>query len=259
MALPIERWARQAVDLEYAGRPDKLVADKRVLADVLDLAQLHKQTWKRRELDLRAKGFPTAMAEGTYGAMMAYPNPQTITTTSISGTVNLWPQGTFTPIPPNGNLAPQAFRLIISAKITTGATPGNIGFEPRIGSTAAWTTGGTAIGATGATLGASGNVALTASITNAFYYIVGDVTIRTVGNPGANSTAVGLFHYASTQATSGGLAGPAVIGAGHNLLFGGTGATFDSTVSGAGIAFGAVHTVLTITHNIEQLHGCDWN
>lgn len=259
MSLPIERWAKQAVNLEYLGEPQKLVASKNVLDDVMDLAALHKQTWKIRMLRMKEEGFPTAMAEGTFGQMMGFPNPATISTTTINGTVNLWPQSLYTPIPANLQLAPQAYRIIVSAKITTAATPGNIGFDPRVGSTASWTTGGTAIGATGASLGASGNIALTASITNAFYYIVGDVTLRTVGIPGANTTAVGMFHYASTQGTSGGLAGPAAVGTGHNLMFGGTNGSFDSTLSGAGLAFGGVHTVTTITHNIEQIHGCDWN
>jgi hypothetical protein len=92
MPLPIERWARQAVDLEYAGRPDKLVADKRVLRDIDDLKVLHQATHKRRMREMRSEGFPMAMAEGTYGAMMAYPPAQIGTTawttggTAISGT-----------------------------------------------------------------------------------------------------------------------------------------------------------------------------
>jgi hypothetical protein len=257
MSLPIERWARQAVDLEYVGRPDKLVADKRVLQDVNDLKLLHQATHKRRMREMRTEGFPMAMAEGTYGAMMAYPNPATVTTTSISGTVNLWPQLTYTPIPANGLLAPQAFRLLVTAKMTTSTSPGNFGLVPTIGATGAWTTGGSAV-AGGATLGASGNVALTASITNAFYYVIGDVTVRTVGNSGANSTAVGMFHLNSTQNTAAGVAGPAPATAAYSLLFGGTNASFDSTVA-SGLSLGAVHTVTTITHNVEQIHGCDWN
>jgi hypothetical protein len=257
LSLPIEKWARQAVDLEYAGQPDKLVADRRVLQDIGDLALLHKATWKRREREMREQGFPMMMAEGTYGAMMAYPNAATITTTSISGTVNLWPQLIYTPIPANGMLAPQAFRLIVAAKITTSTSPGNFGLNPTIGATGAWTTGGTAV-AGGATLGASGNVALTASITNAFYYVIGDVTIRSVGAPGANTTAVGMFHLNSTQNTAAGVAGPAPATAAYSLLFGGTNATFDASVA-SGLSLGAVHTVTTITHNVEQIHGCDWN
>lgn len=269
MALPIERWAKQAARLERKIRfgpggiedvgPLMPVASAKVLDDVKAMMDMHRLQWRERQRLIAEDGLLTAMAEGTYGALMAYPPAATVTTTSINGTVNLWPQATFTPIPANGVMAPQAYRIIVCAKITTSTSPGNIGFEFRIGSTGSWTTGGTAIGTTGPTLGASGNVALTASITNAFYYIIGDFTIRTVGNPGANSTAVGMFQYVSTQATSGGLAGPAAVGTGHNLLFGGTNASFDSTVAGAGLALGAVHTVTTITHNVEQVHAQDWN
>lgn len=257
MTLPVERWARQAVDLEYAGQPDRLVADTRVLRDVNDLKEFHQATWKRRMRQMHTEGFPTAMAEGTYGAMMAYPNAATVTTTSIAGTVNLWPQLIYTPFPINGMLAPQAYRLIVAAKITTGTTPGNFGLNPIAGATGAWTTGGTAT-AGGGTLGASGNVALTASITNAFYYVIGDVTVRTIGNPGANTTAIGMFHLNSTQNTAAGVAGPAAASAAYSLLFGGTTATFDNSIS-SGLSLGAVHTVTTITHNVEQVHGCDWN
>lgn len=257
MSLPIERWARQAVDLEYLGRPDRLNASMRVLQDVEDLKLLHQATHKRRMREMREQGFPMAMAEGTYGAMMAYPNSATITTTSINGTVNLWPQLLYTPFPINGMMFPQAFRLIVCAKITDSTSPGNLGFNPIAGATGAWTTGGTATSG-GATLGASGNVALTASITNAFYYIIGDVTIRSGGAPGNNTTAVGMFHLNSTQNTAAGVAGPAPATAAFSLLFGGTSAAFDNSIA-SGLTLGAVHTVTTITHNVEQIHGCDWN
>jgi hypothetical protein len=298
MSLPIERWARQAAQLERqpvegelggyswpgredaafgAGMPDRFrpVASTRVLSDVNDLMLMHKKTWQERERikqdlisamvqqrgqwrqrmsDVRASGTPVA-GEGTYGVLMGYPLPAVLATTSVSGTANLWPAAVYTPIPANGVLAPQAYRVTIAAKITTSTSPANIGFDPRIGTTT-WTTGGTAL--TGTAIGASTNVALTASITAAFYYIYGDLTIRSVGNPGNNTTAVGMFHYVSTQATASGLAGPAVVGAGHNLLFGGTSASYDGTVA-QGFSLGAVHTVTTITHNLDQLHGMDWN
>lgn len=256
MSLPLERWARQAVLLERKGDFTP-VASRRIWDDINDAKMLQRQTWKERQRRLIMSGEPLMMPEGTYGGLLAYPPPATITTTSISGTVNLWPQLQYSPIPINGILAPQAYRLAVCAKITTSTSPGNIGFAPFIGATGAWTTGGTSL-ATGVALGATGNVALTASITNAFYYIVGDLTIRTVGLPGTNTTAVGMFHAVSTQATSGGLAGPAVVGTGMNLLFGGTNASFDNSVA-SGLAFGAVHTVTTITHNVEQLHFMDWN
>jgi hypothetical protein len=253
MALPIERWARQAVLLEPKGGYEP-VADKRVLQDVNDLAELHKQTWRQRERAIRRGGEFMAMAEGTYGALLAYPPAVVVTTTSISGNVNLYPQLIYAPIPANSVLCPQAYRVIIAAKITTSTSPANLTLTPQINSAGTWTTGGTAVSG-GQTMGATGAVALTASITAAFYYIIGDITVRT---PGTSATAVGMFHFMSTQGTSGGLAGPAAIGTGFNLIFGGTTATFDATVA-QGLQFGATHTVTTITHNIDQLHFCDWN
>lgn len=254
MGLPLERWARQAVDLEKIGDYSP-VASIKVHDDVETLKHLHRQTWARREIELRESGVPMNMPEGTYGGLLSYPNAATITTTSINGTANLWPGAVFASFPPNMYLTPQAYRIAVAAKITTSTSPGNIGFDPRIGAST-WTTGGTAI--SGTTLGASTNVALTASITNAFYVIVGDMTVRTAGVPGANWTAVGMFHFVSTQATSAGLAGPAIVGAGMNLLFGGTNASFDGSIA-QGFQIGAVHTVATITHNVEQIHVMDWN
>jgi hypothetical protein len=67
-----------------------------------------------------------------------------------------------------------------------------------------------------------------------------------------------MFHLNSTQNTAAGVAGPAPATAAYSLLFGGTNASFDSSVA-SGLSLGAVHTVTTITHNVEQLHGCDWN
>lgn len=253
MALPIEKWARQAIDLEKIGKYDP-VASTSILSDISELARLQMQTWKRRQVDLIDRGVPLNMPEGTYGGLISYPNGGTVTTTSINGTVNLYPASSLAAIQMNGVLTPQAYRIALAGKLTTVATPGNIGIDPRMGN-GTWTTGGTAI--TGTTLGASPNVALTASITNAFYTIIGDLTIRSLGGPGANAVVVGMFHYVSTQNTAAGVAGPAAIG--HNFLFGGTQATVDLVTASSGIQFGAVHTVATITHNLEQVHAMDWN
>lgn len=255
MSLPIERWAREAVNFEFAGRLDKIAARRSVLVDVYDLADFHRATWRERERRIRESGAPTMMPEGTYGGLLAYPNAQTITTTSINGTANLWDNLTYTPIAKNSVLAPQAYRFAVVAKITTSTSPGNIGLNALINSAGTWTTGGTAVSG-GSTLGATGNVALTASITNAFYTVIGDLTIRTAGT---SSSVVAMMHYISTQATSGGLAGPAVVGAGHNLMFGGTTVTVDTQTTAQSFQLGAVHTVTTITHNIEQIHFMDWN
>jgi hypothetical protein len=254
MALPIERWAREAVCRECLGDYFP-VADSRVLRDIAVLKALHRATWHERQLAILDSGAPYMMPEGTYGGLLAYPNAQTITTTSISGVVNLWSNLIYTPIPINSILAPQAYRIAIMAKITTVATPANITLTPQINSVGTWTTGGTAVSG-GTTLGATAAVALTASITNAFYTVIGDLTVR---NAGTSSVVCGMFHYLSTQATSGGLAGPAIIGAGHNILFGGTNATVDTQTTAQSFQLGATHTVTTITHNIEQLHWMDWN
>jgi hypothetical protein len=254
MSAPLERWAKQAVLLEERG--DFMpVADSRVMEDVMLLARLHKMTWERRERKIRDSGEPFAMPEGTFAGLLAYPAAQTITTTSINGTANLWSNLVYTPIALNSIMAPQIYRMMLAAKITTSTSPGNIGLNPLINNAGTWTTGGTAVSG-GSTLGATGNVALTASITNAFYYVIGDMTIR---NAGTSSVIVAMFHYVSTQGTSGGLAGPAAVGTGHNLLFGGTSVTVDTQTTAQSLQFGAVHTVTTITHNIEQPHFMDWN
>lgn len=258
MSLPLERYARQAIDLEELGSVLP-VASKAIAYDLEDLRKLHELTWARRMVRLREGaiffGDQLMMPEGTYAGVLAYPPAITKTTTSINGTVNLWNNLIYSPIPQNLVMAPQIFRLAIPAKITTSTSPANIGFNPLINSTGTWTTGGTAVSG-GSTLGASGNIALTASITNAFYYIVGDLTIR---NAGTASVLVGMFHYVSTQGTSGGLAGPAALGTGHNLLFGGTAVTVDTAETAQSFQLGGVHTVTTITHNIEQAHWMDWN
>ncbi len=254
MALPIERWAKQAVALEHEGNFDP-VAPPSIAQDLNDLKALHRQTWKRRQIALLESGEPLNMPEGTYAGLLSYPNAQTITTTSINGTANLWSNLVYTPIAMNSVMAPQVFRIMLAGKITTSTSPGNIGLNPLINSTGTWTTGGTAVSG-GSTLGATANIALTASITNAFYYMVGDLTIR---NAGTASSIVGMFHVCSTQGTSGGLAGPAAVGTGFNLMFGGTAVTVDTQTTGQSFQLGAVHTVTTITHNIEQLHFADWN
>jgi len=254
MSIALERLAKLAVKQEREGNFDP-VAPVCIKDDIDTLAQLHRLTWEEKERRIRESGLPCMMPEGTYAGVLAYPSAQTKTTTSLSGTVNLWPNLIYTPIPLNGVMAPQIYRIMVAAKITTSTSPANIGFNPLINNTGTWTTGGTAVSG-GSTLGATPNIALTASITNAFYYIIGDLTIRTAGT---SSTVVGMFRYESTQGTTGGLAGPAAIGTGHNLLFGGTGVTVDTQETAQSFQLGAVHTVTTITHNVEQPHFMDWN
>lgn len=247
MSLPIERWARQAVLLERKGDFSP-VASPSIWQDLADAKQLARETWKMRQRAIADAGDPTAL-EGVYAGLNAYPPAADLSVTSIAGTAALWTSSLWTPLPANGVLAPEAYRIAITANLTTAATPGNIGLDPRIGS---GSTAGSAVA--GTTMGASRNVALTASITSAFYYVVGDITIRSVGAPGANSVAVGLFHLCCTNAATG--AGPNVVAI--NELFGHTSASFDSSVVG-GFSLGAVHTVTTITHLIKQIHWMSWN
>ncbi len=254
MAFPLERWARQAVSREEI-LDCAPVASTSIAADLADLKELHMATWKERQRRIQGSGMPVAMPEGTYAGLIAYPNAQTITTTSINGTANLWSNLVYTPIPQNSVVAPQIYRIMVAAKLTTSTTPGNFGLNPFINSTGTWTTGGTAVSG-GSTMGATGNIALTASITNAFYYVVGDLTIR---NAGTASVVVSMFHLNSTQNTSAGLAGPAAATAAYSLLFGGTAVTVDTQTTAQSFQLGAVHTVATITHNVEQIHWCDWN
>lgn len=254
MSATLERWAKQAVLLERKGDVSPCFSSS-AMEDIDLLRRLHQMTWQRREAAIRDSGDPYAMPVGVYAAPLGFPPAQTVTTTSINGTANLWDNLTYTPLAKNGILGLTKIRVAIDGKITTSTSPGNIGFNPLINSTGTWTTGGTAVSG-GSTLGATGNVALTASITNAFYRIFGDLIIR---NAGTSAVVVAMLHAVSTQGTSAGLAGPAAVGTGMNLMFGGTSVTVDLQTTGQSFQIGAVHTVTTITHNIEQIHFDAWN
>jgi hypothetical protein len=256
MAFPIEKWAKQAVARELRGDFEP-VPSLSVWDDIRDAATLARATWREKQYRLVAGGEPLNMPEGTYGGLLAYPPAGTITTTSINGTVNLYPNLTFAPLPLNSFLTPQAYRIAIVGKHTTGLTPGNLGINPLINTAGTWTTGGTAVSG-GTTMGASSTVTGTASITNSFFYLVGDLTIRSLGAPGgANASIVGLFHCSLTHPT----AGPTTVPATGNLLFGGTAVSIDLVTAATlnSLQFGGVHTTTAWTWNIEQLHFMDWN
>jgi hypothetical protein len=268
-----ERWAREQVDKEFSPRGVDCspVASRSVMSDIRRLQAMHRATWEEREARMRlcngrqVRALPPLemMAEGTYGALLSYPPPARITTTSTSSKTNLYPQLTYAPIPINGILAAQAYRIVVGALLTTGTSPGTLAFDVVMGATGSWTTGGTAV-AGGASFGACPALTPTASITGAFYYIYGDITVRTTGLPGSNTTAVGMFHIVSTQDGTSGVAGPGAVsvnataGSRWNQLFGGTAASFDNSVA-SGIALGCTHSVTTITHNVDQVHAMDWN
>lgn len=248
MGVPIERWARQATLLE-APSPNAL----RRLDDIDELVRFERASWLEINRKLVREGDPTALQGGFAGLPNLPPAAALATVTSISGTVAMWTSSLHSPINANTVQAPQAYRLAAGGTITTSTSPGNLGWDPRVGS---GSTINTAV--SGTTLGASTTPALTASITSAFWNVMGDITIRSIGGPGANSTVYGFFTYWGTQATSGGLAGPAVVGAGHNLAFGGTSASVDLSVA-AGFSLGFVSTVTTITLVTQYVHWASWN
>ncbi len=91
-------------------------------------------------------------------------------------------------------------------------------------------TGGTAIitpqwGPAGTTLGASLTVG-TVTCTIAAWYLAFDLTFRTIGAAGANSTCVGSGYLVINGGVGSGTANP------NMIVFGGTPASVDSTING---------------------------
>lgn len=209
---------------------------------------VERRGWKAEGGGL-ALDAPLMGAEGTYGALAAYPLPTSEAALTLSATEQgLVPAAhipIYTPLPINGILGPQAYRVIMAGVFTSVATSGNLTITPRLGNAN-----------TSPSLGASAAQLLTASLTNGQFYIMGDITIRSIGLPGANSTAIGTFHA---------LTNTAVGGATTSYLWG-TGATpvsFDSTIAaganGGGLWMGVTFTANFPTMTLQQVHMMDWN
>lgn len=245
MGLPIEKWARQATLLEPPS--------SRLLSDIGELAHFQRLFWRKQTKELIDAGGPIALQGGFAGMPVVPPSAVLATVASISGTVALWTSALYTPIAAGTVQAPQAYRIVANGTTTNTTSPANVGWDPRIG---AGSTGGSAVA--GTTMGASTNVAETASITLSFWTVMGDITIRSIGAAGANSVCIGWFQYIGTQATASGLAGPAVVGAGHNLMFGGSSASVDLSVA-AGFSLGVVRTVTTVNYFVHGIHWSSWN
>lgn len=237
MGLPLERWARQATLLDPVPRR---VAE----GDIEDIARYQQQFWHRMGRELR--GEPTAL-ESLYGGLLATPPAVQGSVASVNGEVGLWSAPIHTPIPANSLIAPETFRLAVTGQCTTAATPGNATWTPRLGTT----TGGSA-------LGASGAIPLTASITNSFWQLVGDITVRSIGS-GTAATAIATFLLHHRHAIGG--AGDFLTTTSSQTgiqIFGNTVATFDSTVA-QGIFMGMAQTVTTVTWKPDQIHWMSWN
>lgn len=244
------RWLRRKAEsfiVEDGNWTPELLEDRNERLEWLIRHQ--RGMWKLINGNIIAKGDPTAMAEGTYGALAAYPLPTSEAALTLSATEQgLIPSAhipIYAPIPVNGILAPQAYRYILSGIFTSVATSGTLTMTARIGNAN-----------TSPSLGASAAQTLTASLTNGQFYIMGDVTIRTIGLPGANSTAIGTFHA---------LANSAVGGATTSWLWG-TGTTavsFDSTIAsaanGGGFWLGVTFSANFPTMTLQQAHFMDWN
>lgn len=223
----------------------------REVTHLLDEAmKMGRGEWKARTRALEAMGVPVA-AEGTYGALGAYPLeaelPASNTGTTETGLLTAANAALYMPIPARATLAPQAWRYAVTGRVTTTATAANLSWTPRIGNAN-----------TSPSLGASAAIAKTISITNAIFIQKGDITIQRVGIAGTNSLAVGHFNMFLNSAAG---------GAATVWVWGSTAsASFDSTVApGASANGGQIWLGMTASAAaadpmiVAQVHWMDWN
>lgn len=258
MALPIEKWARQATLLDrprvLADPDDQALYSKLTLPrlngegleqDLLEAQLAQRSQWTLLNGELLESGDPTAL-NAQFAGPMALPmssaagaavNPAVATETA------LWTAATYTPMPLNSTMAPQAYRLTVTGQYTSTATASpTLILTPRIGTT----TGG-------ATLGASRAIPLTASLTSANFRLIGDVTIRSVGDAATSGSAIGFFHVMA----------PLAAGAGAvslNDLFGHTVATYASTsAQGLFMSMTSNPAGATTSITLQQIIFSSWN
>jgi hypothetical protein len=206
--------------------------------------------WKSRMRALEAMGVATA-AEGTYGALGAYPLEGELAAVNNGvtevGLLTAANSALYLPIPARSILGPQAWRFVIAGRVTTTATAANLSWTPRLGNAI-----------TSPSLGASAAQAKTISITNAIFIVKGDITVQTIGVAGANSKAQGHF-----QAFLNSAAGGAAVA----WVWGSTAqASFDSTVgpntsaNGGQLFVGMTASAAAADPFIAgQVHWMDWN
>jgi len=218
---------------------------------VKEAMKLERGEWKTRARALEELGVPIG-AEGTYGALGAYPLEGAIAGSALStteaGLMSAANMALYMPIPARSTLAPQAWRIVIAARYTVTTTPGTVASTFRLGNAN-----------TSPSLGASAAVTQTASLTNAFAMWKGDITIYRVGAPGTNATATGAFDVKINTA----------VGGAYNAATWGTGSTavsFDSTLgpgnaNGGQLWLGLLDAGATnhATYTSDQIHWMDWN
>jgi hypothetical protein len=240
-----------------SGRPFRLTNGhlvtgrrERIAETLREAMQVGRSQWKGRMRELAMAGLPVA-AEGTYGALGAYPLqmelPSVTPTATESGLLTAGNATIYMPIPQNGLLAPQAYRFVITGRVTTTATAANYTWTPRIGNAN-----------TSPSLGASAAIAKTISITNAIFILKGDLTIQQVGPPGTNARAMGHFQAFLNSAAG---------GAATSWVWGSTAqASFDSTVAPGASANGGqfwlgatASAAAADPFIVSQVHFMDWN
>lgn len=231
-----------------------LLSGKRdqIAEDLRQAMQIGRGQWKAKLGDLALSGEPMA-AEGTYGALGAYPLEGEIgyTVAATTETVMLTAANSalYMPIPQRGLLAPQAYRFALTGRVTTVATAANVSWGIRIGNAA-----------TSPSLGVSAAIAKPASALTALTWIVkGDMTITQIGPPGLNARAVGAFDAKLNSAVGGAYTAWA-------WSTGATFASFDSTVAPNASANGGqiIPTLISSANTAEvytfqQIHFMDWN
>lgn len=211
--------------------------------------KLGRGEWKPRMDALERMGVPMA-AEGTYGALGAYPLEAELaavnTAASEVGLLTAANAALYMPIPARSILAPQAWRFMVGGRVTTTATAANLSWTPRMGNAA-----------TSPSLGASAALAKTISITNAYFCMKGDVTVQRVGVPGTNSTAFGHFDMKLNSASG---------GAYTSWLWGSSAAAaFDSSLGPGNANGGSIWLGMTASAAaadpfiVGQVHWMDWN
>jgi hypothetical protein len=224
-----------------------------IAEDLRQAMQIGRGEWKGRMRDLALSGVATA-AEGTYGALGAYPLEAELAgftpTAATEGALltSAANSALYMPIPQRGLLTPQAYRFVVGGRVTTSATAGNVSFPVRLGNAN-----------TSPRLDNSNPQAKVVSITNAIFMVKGDITIQSVGPPGTNSKAMGHFQAFLNNTTTPG-------GTYLGWVNGSTAAaSFDSTVApnssanGGQVWIGVLESAGPSPWSVGAVHYMDWN
>lgn len=260
MALPLERWARQATMLEpprkFADPNDEAYYEKLALPRMADEFAAEDREggavsvdellgaamrdgftkWRMMNGQLRVEKQPTAL-EGIYAGLVAYPPAQSLTAIT-GGTSNVawWSSSIYSPLPANSVLAPEAYRICATGTVTSTAASQTI--TPSLNC-------GTAVG-TG--LGTGPAITLGSTITNALWYLMGDLTVRL---PGSSGTIIG--HMVLKVGTTAGASTTIT-----HAMYGNTVQTVDFTTA-LGLTVGATPSASGVSVTPTQVHWMSWN